>query len=221
MRYRKPKDYETKLHQLKEEKILCSNFDELCFENRPLFLEIGMGRGDFLTEYAERFSPSDFLGIERQAPLLVLAGQKILEKNLGNVKLMNMNANQLEEILPKNSVSKIFLNFSDPWSKPRYQKRRLTHIDMLRRYEKVMKTGAMLAIKTDNRGLFEFSIAQIEEFAQSSEHYFEIVRVIEGLHDEENKSLLDADDPIFIMTEYEKKFVSLQKTIFAIECILI
>ena len=216
MRYRKPKDHINKLKLLREAKILCESFEKLPFDEiKPLYVEIGMGCGDFLTEHALRFTERNYLGIERQSPLLVSAGQKIEEKKLKNVALMNIHAMRIEEILMPGRISGIFLNFSDPWSKPRYQKRRLTHIEMLRRYERIMRKGATLTIKTDNRAFFEFSLSQL---AMSS---FEIVRVIEGLHDEKNGVTFSIDDPILIMTEYEKKFVSLQKTIFSIECILI
>ncbi|MDO5097052.1 MAG: tRNA (guanosine(46)-N7)-methyltransferase TrmB [Peptostreptococcaceae bacterium] len=212
MRYRRPKDYEQKLKDLTDKGILCAEFEP---NDRDLYVEIGMGRGDFLTEYAQRFGENFYLGIEKQAPLLILAGQKVEEKNLSNVRLMSFDAGKIDEMLPAGSVSKIFLNFSDPWSKQRYSKRRLTHLQMLQKYANISKQQASLAIKTDNLDFFEFSISQIK---QSD---YKIVREIRDIYSEENQRILSADEPIYIQTEYEKKFISLKKAIFSLECIRI
>ncbi len=212
MRYRRPKDYEQKLRDLIDKGILCTEFEP---DDSDLYVEIGMGRGDFLTEYAQRFGENSYLGIEKQAPLLILAGQKVEEKNLSNVRLMSFDAGKIDGILPAGSVSKIFLNFSDPWSKQRYSKRRLTHLQMLQKYAKISKPQASLAIKTDNLDFFEFSISQIK---QSD---YRIVREIRDIYSKENQRILSSDEPIYIQTEYEKKFISLKKAIFSLECIRI
>lgn len=212
MRYRRPKDYEQKLRNLIDKGILCTEFKA---NDKDLYVEIGMGRGDFLTEYAQRFGEHFYLGIEKQAPLLILAGQKVEEKNLSNVRLMSFDAGKIDEILPAESVSKVFLNFSDPWSKQRYSKRRLTHLQMLQKYAKISKPQASLAIKTDNLDFFEFSISQIRRSD------YRIIREIRDIYSKENQQTLSSDEPIFIQTEYEKKFISLKKAIFSLECIRI
>lgn len=215
MRYRRPKDYKEKIEKLIEKQLLVQEIKAFVPENKKeVFLEIGMGRGDFITKQAQRFPQYYFVGIEKQTPLLILAGQKIQDAGLENICLMSFDAAKIEEFFPENFVDGIYLNFSDPWSKQRYAKRRLTHIEMLERYRRISKKGAKLKIKTDNPDFFEFTLAQIRQ----SEYRIE--REIRDLYAESSLRKLSDNDPILIQTEYEKKFISLKKTIFSLECSL-
>lgn len=216
MRYRRPKDHKEKIDALIKRGILLQKENVASFiGEEELYIEIGMGRGDFLTEHAKRYPERKFLGIERQVPLLILAGKKIEEASLSNIRLIGSNASDIESLIPPDSVEGIYLNFSDPWAKQRYAKRRLTHLEMLRKYENISKNGAKLFFKTDDLELFRFSIQQIKMSR------YEITREIWDLYAPDLQQELGETDPIYIKTEYEKKFISLKKTIFSLECTLV
>lgn len=123
---------------------------------RPLFLEIGMGKGGFLSALAAENPDAGFIGIEA-------AGQ-FLEKairNAGcleNVRMIFGNAEHLRDFFMPGEIDGIYLNFSDPWPKNRHKKRRLTHRGFLEVYQEILAPGGVLVFKTDNTGLFEFSL---------------------------------------------------------------
>ena len=209
MRYRRPQNYKEKLEQYKEKNIILERIDSSGFA-KDVYLEIGMGRGSFIAEHARRFPDKKYIGIEKQAPLLISAAQKAAEKQLENLKLMSFDAKIIDEIFSENSIAGIYLNFSDPWSKQRYAKRRLTHQTMLEKYAKILQDKSLLLFKTDNRELFEFSV---EEIGNSQ---FELLTVDDDLYRFVSEE--EDDNPKFIQTEYEKKFRKLGKTIYYLEC---
>lgn len=219
MRYRRPKDYKQKLQEYQD--YFFTEKDKIQFQkifpdsNSPnMYLEIGMGRGDFITKMAARFPEHVYIGIEKQAPLLLAAAQKIKLQNLTNVKLMNLDATHLLDCFEQDSIHGIYLNFSDPWLKNRYHKRRLTHSINLEKYEQVLINAGTLHFKTDNLELFQFSIEHLNESK------FRIVREIRDLYNLDNIQNVDPADLIFVQTEYEKKFVQANKPIYAVDCIL-
>ena len=214
MRYRRPQNYREKLQDYRDKGIIINNYEgklEPFQKGKELYLEIGMGKGAFIVEHARRFPLNTYIGIERQESLLISASQKIEDLGLGNVKLIGFNARNIEDIIEEATVSGIYLNFSDPWSKQRYAKRRLTHLSMLKKYEKLLKDKGQLFFKTDNSDLFEFSLGQLEE------SNFEIFTLNRDLYDgyQETK---DHKNPIYIQTEYEAKFREEGKSIFYLEC---
>ena len=138
-----PKDYKGAWHTL--------------FNNdNPIYLEIGMGKGKFLLEHAKTNPNINYIGIEKFDSVIVQAVEKIYPLELKNIKLINVDAEELLEIFEVNEISKIFLNFSDPWPKNRHEKRRLSHKNFLERYQVIL--DGVLEMKTDNRELFEFSL---------------------------------------------------------------
>lgn len=214
MRYRRPQNYIEKLEHYKTQNIIVQDIkpgEPIFSNNQDIYLEIGMGRGAFVTQHAQRYPGNNYIGIEKQAPLLISASQKIEEMGLENIKLMSFDARSLEEVFGENTVAGIYLNFSDPWSKPRYAKRRLTHSLMLQKYAALMKDQSKLIIKTDNKDLFEFTIQQIE----SSK--FDIIHMESSLYGS-GDNLNQKDDPKYIQTEYESKFMEQGKAIFYLEC---
>ncbi len=169
---------------------------------RPLSVEIGMGKGAFLLEMARRYPDEVFLGVERYESVLLRAVQKMdaLEEEgsvPANLLFLCEDAAILPEILPAGSVQKIYLNFSDPWPKKRHAHRRLTSERFLAVYEKILAEGGTVTFKTDNRGLFDYSL----ETAQAAERW-EVLSVTYDLH----KDVSPEDN---IMTEYERKFSNL------------
>ena len=158
----------------------------------PLYVELGTGKGDFISQMAEREPGVNFIGIEAQQDVLYAAAKKVAAMELENVRLLVFDINEIERIFAPGEVDRFFINFCDPWPKKRHYKRRLTYVGFLEKYRKLLKAGGELHFKTDNRPLFDFSLKQFEE-AQLS-----VRDVSFDLHAEAR--------PDNIMTEYERKF---------------
>ena len=158
----------------------------------PLHVEIGVGKGDFLTELAARNPNVNYVGLEAQQGVLYFAARKAAARELKNVRLLVFDAAHLTELFAPAEVDRIYLNFSDPWPKKRHAKRRLTSELFLERYRAVLKEDGELHFKTDNMGLFDYSL---ETMAAEG---WQLSRVTHDLH-----ALGETDN---IMTEYERKF---------------
>ena len=168
------------------------------FENdHPIHIEIGMGKGRFLMDLAALHPEINYIGIERYTSVLLRAVQKMDTLQLPNVHFLCEDAAKLPEIFAPEEVDRIYLNFSDPWPKARHAKRRLTSREFLKRYEQVLKKEGAVEFKTDNRGLFEFSLEEVKESDWNLE-----VCTFDLHHDEE---LVKGN----VMTEYEEKFSSM------------
>ena len=161
--------------------------------NNPIFIEIGMGKGDFIIENALKYPNINFIGIEKFDSVIVRAIQKSNELELDNLKLIRMDAIELDKVFNK-EIDLIYLNFSDPWPKDRHAKRRLTSPIFLNIYDKIFKNNKHIIMKTDNNDLFTYSLDSLSSYGYS------IVNKTNDLHKEK--------DTNNIMTEYEKKFVS-------------
>ena len=170
---------------------------EFLDNDRPLHLEIGMGKGAFITEMAKRHPDTDYIGVERYESVLLRAIQKIerMEDPPENLRFLSMDAAALPELLSKGDIDKIYLNFSDPWPKARHANRRLTSARFLEVYEKILPSGGIIEFKTDNRDLFDFSLSEIKERPG-----WEVTYVSYDLH----RELPPGEENI--MTEYEEKF---------------
>lgn len=159
----------------------------------PLWLEIGCGKGDFVCQMAERYPESNFIALERIADVAMLAMEKCKGRELTNVRFIVGNIAKLWDVFADHSVDRIYLNFSDPWPKAGHAKRRLTYRDFLEQYKRILKPGGAIFFKTDNRGLFDFSL---EEFRECG---FRLENLTYDLHNSE----FNADN---IQTEYERNF---------------
>ena len=147
----------------------------------------------------------NYIGIEKFDSVIVQAVEKIAPLNLINIKLINVDAEELLEIFNANEINKIFLNFSDPWPKNRHQKRRLTSEKFLALYEKVL--NGTIEMKTDNRGLFEYSLMS---FNNNNWRFKELSLDLHAIvEDEEPKEI--------ITTEYEDRFVEKGNVIYFVE----
>lgn len=158
----------------------------------PLHVELGCGKGDFITGMAARHPEINFIGIEAQLDVLYAAAKKVREAGLTNVRLLVFNIENITSILDENEVDRFYINFCDPWPKARHAKRRLTYRTFLERYKSLLKQGGAIHFKTDNRPLFDFSL---EEFAEVG---CRVEDISFDLHSE--------DRPDNIRTEYEEKF---------------
>ena len=174
---------------------------EIFHNNNPIYIEIGMGKGKFLMKMADLYPNINFIGIEMYSSVLVRAIQKAEEKEkdgvfVSNFKFIRMNAEELDKIFEKGEVSRIYLNFSDPWPKERHAGRRLTSDKFLSTYYKIMDDGTMVEFKTDNEALFDFSV----ECAKNSK--WELSYITKDLYSDVNEM---KDN---VPTEYEEKFTA-------------
>ena len=128
-----------------------------------LYLEIGSGKGDFLLNMSEKFTNRQFLGIEKNVTCEGIALKKLVEAQVNNVKFLHRDAAEVVRLIKDNSVSIIYLNFSDPWPKRRHYKRRLTSIGFLGEYKRILNENGCLIFKTDNEDLFDYSLEMFEE----------------------------------------------------------
>ncbi|MBR6712655.1 MAG: tRNA (guanosine(46)-N7)-methyltransferase TrmB [Selenomonadaceae bacterium] len=159
---------------------------------RELYVELGTGKGDFITQIAERNPQINFIGLEVEATCVLAAARKVREHNLSNVRLIVFDVANIAELFAEHEVDRLYINFCDPWPKKRHAKRRLTNARFLELYKKILKRGGEIFFKTDNRGLFDYSL---EQFALAE---LEVRDVTNDLHAEE--------PPDNIRTEYENKF---------------
>ena len=170
--------------------------------NNPIHIEIGSGKGQFVSGMARQNPNINYIGIEIQESVLVVALEKALAADVPNLQLLHVNGGQVTE---DGEVDQIYLNFSDPWPKKRHAKRRLTHESFLVGYEKVLPPFGELHFKTDNRGLFEYSLASFSQFG------LVLKQVWLDLH--------QVEFPGNVMTEYEEKFSAKGHPIYRVEVI--
>ena len=168
-------------------------FHELFGNHNPIRIEVGMGKGRFIMEMAARNPQVNFIGIERYSGVLLRALQKRAELELPNIFFMCVDAKELAEIFEPGEIEKIYLNFSDPWPKDRHAKRRLTSPDFMKVYDQVLCGDGTVEFKTDNQGLFAYSLEAIPEAG------WRIDAFTEDLH---HSPMAEGN----VMTEYEMKF---------------
>lgn len=176
------------------------NFKSIFKNNNEIHIEIGMGKGDFIKGMALKYPNINFIGIEKFDSVMVRAVQKLEETEIPNLKLIKMDALNIDKIFDK-EIECIYLNFSDPWPKSRHEKRRLTSDVFLEKYDKILKTKQII-MKTDNRKLFEYSIISLTNYG------YKIDEISLDMHNDDIKDNVE--------TEYEKKFVSLGNVIYRI-----
>ena len=162
-------------------------------DGKPIQLEIGMGKGKFLMQLAEKNPQIHYIGIEKYSSVLVRAVEKTEDFEGKNLRLIRMDAEDIENVFEKGEVNRIYLNFSDPWPKDRHAKRRLTSVRFLERYDNILTSDGRIVFKTDNKDLFDFSLEQVEEAGWILENY-----TYDLHHSEYNEGN--------VMTEYEEKF---------------
>ena len=173
--------------------------------DRPIVMEIGCGKGQFACELAKRNPGINVLAVEKTSNVIVDAAEKAIAMGIENLYLLRCDAAYLSKFIPPDSVSRLYLNFSCPFPKKSYASHRLTHRSFLEIYKELLKDGAELHQKTDDRKLFEFSV---EELSYSG---FRLKNISLDLH---------ADSPEDnIMTEYEKRFVDMGLAIYRLEAV--
>lgn len=170
-------------------------WSEVFGNDHPIYIEIGMGKGQFIMELAKQHPENNYVGIEKYSSVLVRALEKQEDDTLSNIFFIRMEAENIAEVFDKGEVAGIYLNFSDPWPKDRHAKRRLTSIQFLNRYEQILAADGHVVFKTDNRNLFDFSLEQVDLSSN-----WKLLNYTFDLH---NSEYVEGN----IMTEYETRFV--------------
>lgn len=180
------------------------NWKQVFGNDNPVHIEVGTGKGQFVTGMALANPDINYIGIELYTSVIVVALEKVIEAQTPpNLRLLKVNGADLAKYFAKGDVSRVYLNFSDPWPKTRHAKRRLTHGGFLNLYESILIDNGEIHFKTDNRGLFEYSLISMSEYGMLLKY------VSLDLHvnmPEDN-----------IMTEYEEKFSAKGQPIYRLE----
>ena len=180
---------------VKNEEANKGKWHQIFNNNNPIYIEIGTGKGRYIVESAKANPDINYIGIERYSSVLYKAVLKVESEEINNLLFLHIEAEKIIDIFDKAEVSKVLLNFSDPWPKDRHARRRLNSKEYLARYDKILKPDGAIEMKTDNVGLFDFGLEQ----AKVSD--WKIVKSTYDLH----KSDMNVGN---IMTEYEEKFSS-------------
>lgn len=185
---------------------LGQGFDGIFDAVRPVCLEIGCGKGNFACGMAQKYPEYNWIAVERVSDVCCVALEKAKaraeERSCDNLRFLIGDAGILGEKLPPHSIERIYLNFSDPWPKAGHARRRLTHPDFLALYRRLLKPDGLLRLKTDNEGLFDYSL---EQFALCG---LPVEWMTRDLHHSERA----ADN---IMTEYERNFSEKGQVIYS------
>lgn len=162
--------------------------------DNPIRIEIGMGKGKFITTLAQQNPEINYIGIEKYSSVLIRAVEKCEELDVPNLRFIRMEAEYICDVFEEGEIDRIYLNFSDPWPKDRHAKRRLTSKQFFDRYSVVLKKDGIVEFKTDNDLLFQFSLDQVPEAG------WKLAEQTWDLHNDER--LVEGN----VMTEYESKF---------------
>ena len=200
MRQRKIKDLDSKIEMLSghlADKDNNGKWREIfgAQDDCGLFAEIGCGKGRFITQLASDDPQNCYVGIEGHESVILRSLEKAKEMQLENVLFIPEYIKDVSDIFDDNELDGIYLNFSDPWPKARHEKRRLTHRNFLKTYTQVIKPGGFIQFKTDNDGLFEFTLEEIEACG---------LTVSEMSHDLHSTDFKAKDT----VTEYEERFIN-------------
>ena len=175
-------------------------------KQNPTYLEIGMGKGNFIINNAIQNPEINYIGLEKFDTVIWKAVLKANQHELDNLKIISFDASKIAELFTKNSIDKIYLNFSDPWPKARHEKRRLTHPNFLQQYKTILKKDGLIEFKTDNDGLFNWTI---NEVLLANPDKYQIIYQTTDLYSE----LSNEYNVNNIPTEYETKFHNSGKNI--------
>lgn len=178
------------------------NWHQIFGNNHPIHIEIGMGKGRFLMTLARENPNINYIGIEKYSSVLLRALQKMEEAPLENIRFIRMDAETITDIFQQDEVTKIYLNFSDPWPKDRHAKRRLTSRQFFSRYHLILQQEGCVEFKTDNQDLFDFSLEEVKEAG------WRLDGCTRDLHHDEK--MIQGN----IMTEYEERFSSMGNSIY-------
>ena len=176
---------------------------EIFGNDHPIHIEVGSGKGAFITGMARANPEINYIGIDIQKSVLSYALDKVLEADVPNIKLLWVDGDSLTNYFEDGEIDQLYLNFSDPWPKKRHEKRRLTYKTFLDTFKQILPEHGEIHFKTDNRGLFEYSLVSFSQYGMT----------LKGVWLDLHASDFERN----IMTEYEKKFSSKGQVIYRVE----
>lgn len=180
-----------------------NKWSSLFNNNNPIHLELGTGRGAFLINMAKLHPKINYIGVELNESQIATAAKHLQRENLSNIKLIHCDANRLFEIFGK-EIDAIYLTFSEPWPKKIDEKKRFTHFNYLKIYDRIFKKNKHIILKTDNKGFFAYSLETL------SQYWYTFNKVSLDLHHDEN--------PVEnVMTDFEKKYYEEGRPIYYVD----
>lgn len=188
---------------VKDPKNYCGNWSNYFDNSNPIYIEIGMGKGQFIRENARRYPDINFIGIEKYDSVVAKCLPKI-DENLKNLAIVRMDALEIDQVF-SHEVDRIYLNFSDPWPKKRHHLRRLSSRIFLEKYENIFRKDSDICMRTDNSDLFCYSLMSF------SEARYVLKNLTLDLHQQMPDNL--------ITTEYEDRFSSKGMPIYSVEAV--
>jgi tRNA (guanine-N7-)-methyltransferase len=188
---------------VKDPKNYCGNWSNYFNNSNPIYIEIGMGKGQFIRENARRYPDINFIGIEKYDSVVAKCLPKI-DENLKNLAIVRMDALEIDQVF-SHEVDRIYLNFSDPWPKKRHHLRRLSSRIFLEKYENIFRKDSDICMRTDNSDLFCYSLMSF------SEARYVLKNLTLDLHQQTPDNL--------ITTEYEDRFSSKGMPIYSVEAV--
>ena len=180
-----------------------NKWHDLFGNKNPINLELGMGRGDFIINMALKYPNINFIGLELNESQTATAASRLNNQKIPNLKLICADAHDIINFFGK-EIDTIYLTFSEPWPKAHDESKRFTHISYLKLYDRIFKKDKHIILKTDNKGLFAYSLETL------SQYWYEFKRVSLDLHNDEN--------PISnIMTDFEKQYFKEGRPIYYLD----
>ena len=171
--------------------------------NNPIALELGMGRGEFIINMALKYPNINFIGLELNESQIATAAEKLINKKIPNLRLIHADARDIDKIFGK-EITTIYLTFSEPWPKKRDEKNRFTHVSYLKLYDKIFRKNKHIILKTDNKGLFAYSLESL------SQYWYTFNKISLDLHHDE-------DEPTNIMTDFERQYFKEGRPIYYVD----
>ena len=178
-------------------------WQEIFGNDHPIHVEVGSGKGAFVSGMAKANPEINYIGIDIQKSVLSYALDKVLATDVPNIKLLWVDGSDLTDYFEEGEIDRLYLNFSDPWPKKRHEKRRLTYQSFLATYQQILPENGEIHFKTDNRGLFEYSLVSFSQYGMK------LKGVWLDLH------AIDFEDNV--LTEYEQKFANKGQVIYRVE----
>ena len=178
-------------------------WQEIFGNDHPIHVEVGSGKGAFVSGMAKANPEINYIGIDIQKSVLSYALDKVLATDVPNIKLLWVDGSDLTDYFEDGEIDRLYLNFSDPWPKKRHEKRRLTYQSFLATYQQIFPENGEIHFKTDNRGLFEYSLVSFSQYGMK----------LQGVWLDLHAS--DFEDNV--LTEYEQKFANKGQVIYRVE----